>query len=54
MSFASTFGAGRVGRVDVDFFSARTPTETFQEPSLELVAEKRQFDSSRRRRWFAL
>jgi sulfide:quinone oxidoreductase len=48
------FGGGRVGRVDVDFFSASTPTGTFQEPSLELVAEKRHFGSSRRTRWFAL
>ena len=46
------FGAGRVGRVDVDFFSGPSPTGTFQEPSVELVAEKREFGSSRRRRWF--
>jgi sulfide:quinone oxidoreductase len=46
------FGAGRVGRVDVDFFSGPSPTGTFTEPSVELVAEKREFGSSRRRRWF--
>jgi sulfide:quinone oxidoreductase len=46
------FGAGRVGRVDVDFFSGPSPTGTFTEPSVELVAEKREFGSSRRGRWF--
>jgi sulfide:quinone oxidoreductase len=46
------FGAGRVGRVDVDFFSGPQPTGTFQEPSEALVAEKRHFGSSRRTRWF--
>lgn len=47
------FGAGRVGRVDVDFLSAPKPTGTFQEPSAALVAEKERFGSSRRARWFA-
>jgi sulfide:quinone oxidoreductase len=46
------FGAGRVGRVDVDFLSGPKPTGTFQEPSLELVAEKKHFGASRRARWF--
>ncbi len=46
------FGAGRVGRVDVDFFSGPSPTGTFQEPSAALVAEKQYFGSSRRARWF--
>lgn len=46
------FGAGRVGRVDVDFLSAPKPTGTFQEPSAALVAEKQRFGSSRRARWF--
>ncbi|HYM45707.1 MAG TPA: NAD(P)/FAD-dependent oxidoreductase, partial [Solirubrobacteraceae bacterium] len=46
------FGAGRVGRVDVDFLSGPKPTGTFQEPSGALVAEKRHFGSSRRARWF--
>jgi sulfide:quinone oxidoreductase len=46
------FGAGRVGRVDVDFFSGPQPTGTFQEPSAELVAHKQDFGSSRRARWF--
>jgi sulfide:quinone oxidoreductase len=46
------FGAGRVGRVDVDFLSGPKPTGTFQEPSNALVAEKQHFGSSRRARWF--
>lgn len=46
------FGAGRVGRVDVDFLSGPKPTGTFQEPSSALVAEKEDFGSSRRARWF--
>ena len=46
------FGAGRVGRVDVDFLSGPKPTGTFQEPSDALVAEKRRFGSSRSARWF--
>ena len=46
------FGAGRVGRVDVDFLSGPTPTGTFQEPSNALRAEKTHFGSSRRARWF--
>jgi sulfide:quinone oxidoreductase len=47
------FGAGRVGRVDVDFLSGPKPTGTFQEPSAALVAEKEHFGSSRRARWFS-
>ena len=47
------FGAGSVGRVDVDFLSGPSPTGTFQEPSGALVAEKRHFGASRRARWFA-
>ena len=47
------FGAGRIGRVDIDFLSGPKPTGTLQEPSAALVAEKRQFGSSRRERWFA-
>jgi sulfide:quinone oxidoreductase len=48
------FGAGRVGRVDVDFLSGPKPTGTFQEPSGELVREKQHFGSSRKARWFNL
>jgi sulfide:quinone oxidoreductase len=46
------FGAGRVGRIDVDFFSGPKPTGTLQGPSAELVADKDRFGSSRRARWF--
>jgi sulfide:quinone oxidoreductase len=46
------FGAGQVGRVDVDFLSGPSPTGSFTEPSTALVAEKRHFGSSRRERWF--
>jgi sulfide:quinone oxidoreductase len=46
------FGAGRVGRIDVDFFSGPKPTGTLQGPSAALVAEKEHFGSSRRARWF--
>ncbi|HWX86734.1 MAG TPA: FAD-dependent oxidoreductase, partial [Solirubrobacteraceae bacterium] len=46
------FGAGRVGRVDVDFLSGPKPTGTYHEPSLALVAEKEHFGSSRRAAWF--
>ncbi|HEY7952093.1 MAG TPA: FAD-dependent oxidoreductase [Solirubrobacteraceae bacterium] len=46
------FGAGRVGRVDVDFLSGPKPTGTFQAPSDALVAEKQHFGASRTARWF--
>jgi sulfide:quinone oxidoreductase len=46
------FGAGRVGRVDVDFLSGPKPTGTYHEPSVALVAEKEHFGSSRRASWF--
>ncbi len=46
------FGAGRVGRVDVDFLSGPKPTGRFREPAPALVAEKHDFGASRRARWF--
>jgi len=46
------FGAGRVGRVDVDFLGGPRPTGTFQAPSDALVAEKVAFGATRRARWF--
>jgi sulfide:quinone oxidoreductase len=46
------FGAGRVGRVDVDFLSGPKPTGTYQAPSRELVAEKQDFGADRAARWF--
>jgi sulfide:quinone oxidoreductase len=48
------FGSGRVGRVDVDFFSGPQPTGAYQEPSSALVAEKDAFGATRRARWFGL
>jgi sulfide:quinone oxidoreductase len=46
------FGAGQIGRVDVDFFSGPEPTGTYFAPSVALRAEKEKFGSSRRARWF--
>jgi sulfide:quinone oxidoreductase len=48
------FGKGRVGRVDVDFFSGIKPVGIHHEPSESLVAEKEYFGSSRKARWFGL
>ena len=46
------FGAGRIGRVDIDFLSGPSPTGTYHAPSLELRSDKQYFGSSRRARWF--
>lgn len=47
------FGDHQVGRVDVDFFSTPGhPTGTFTAPSASLAAEKAEYASSRRARWF--
>jgi sulfide:quinone oxidoreductase len=46
------FGAGRVGRVDVDFFSGPKPTGTYHEPSEAVRADKDRFGATRRARWF--
>jgi sulfide:quinone oxidoreductase len=48
------FGAGKIGRVDVDFLSGPEPTGAYYEPSTALRAEKEHFGSSRRARWFGL
>jgi sulfide:quinone oxidoreductase len=49
------FGAGRIGRVDVDFFSNPDhPIGKYYEPSVALRADKEHFGSSRRARWFGL
>ena len=49
------FGGGKIGRVDVDFFSdPEGPTGTYYEPSVALRADKEHFGSSRRARWFGL
>jgi sulfide:quinone oxidoreductase len=46
------FGADRIARVDVDFFSGPRPTGTFHPPSAALRADKEQFAIVRRARWF--
>ena len=47
------FGDNAVARVDVDFFSTPgKPTGTFTIPSLQTKAEKAEFSSTRRARWF--
>jgi sulfide:quinone oxidoreductase len=48
------FGDGRVGKVDVDFFSGPSPFGTYTEASADLVADKEYFGSSRAARWFGL
>lgn len=48
------FGAGRVGKVEVDFFSGPKPTGTYYEPSVAMRADKENFGSSRRARWFGM
>ncbi len=48
------FGSGRVGRVDVDFFSGPQPTGTFRDATLEMVQEKKEFGTTRRAKWFGL
>ncbi len=48
------FGSGRVGRVEVQFLSGQPPTGTYYGASAALVAEKKDFGSSRRARWFGL
>jgi sulfide:quinone oxidoreductase len=48
------FGGGRIGKVEVDFFSGPSPTGNYYEPSVALRADKEMFGSSRRSRWFGL
>lgn len=46
------FGKGTVARVDVDFFSGPKPFGIHHEASEALVADKENFGSSRKERWF--
>ncbi len=49
------FGDDEVGRIDVDFYTTPGhPTGTFVAPSVETAAEKADFASSRRARWFGV
>jgi sulfide:quinone oxidoreductase len=46
------FGDGQVGKVTVDFFSGPSPFGSYTEASVDLVADKQYFGSSRETRWF--
>ncbi|HSW42966.1 MAG TPA: NAD(P)/FAD-dependent oxidoreductase, partial [Patescibacteria group bacterium] len=47
------FGDREVARIEVDFFSTPGhPTGTFTSPSAQTAAEKVEFGTSRRARWF--
>lgn len=48
------FGAGEIGRVDVDFGALRGPTAPLLGPSDAYAAEKAAFGAVRRSRWFGL
>jgi sulfide:quinone oxidoreductase len=46
------FGGGKIGKVEVDFFSGPHPVGSYHEPSTQLRVDKNEFGSSRRARWF--
>jgi sulfide:quinone oxidoreductase len=46
------FGGGLVGKVEANFLGGPAPTARLVGPSLELAAEKEEFGSTRRERWF--
>jgi sulfide:quinone oxidoreductase len=46
------FGAGLVGKVEANFLGGPAPTAELVGPSRELAAEKKDFGSIRRARWF--
>ena len=48
------FGAGRIGRIDVDFLSGPSPTGSFVEASTDLVREARISAPAAGERWFGL
>lgn len=48
------FGAGRIGKVEVDFFSGPQPRGSYHEPSEAHRADKVEFGASRRSRWFGM
>jgi sulfide:quinone oxidoreductase len=48
------FGQGKVGRIDIDFFSGPTPHGTLFGPTEAGIAEKEYFGSSRKARWFGI
>jgi sulfide:quinone oxidoreductase len=46
------FGSGRVAKVEANFLGGPSPTATVVGPSEDLAAEKAEFASTRRARWF--
>jgi sulfide:quinone oxidoreductase len=48
------FGSGRVAKVEANFLGGPSPTATVVGPSADLAAEKAEFGSSRRKRWFGI
>lgn len=48
------YGEGKVGRVDVDFFSGPKPVGLHHEPSFDLTKDKEAFGSTRKERWFGI
>jgi sulfide:quinone oxidoreductase len=46
------FGSGRVAKVEANFLGGPSPMATVVGPTEELAAEKAEFASSRRKRWF--
>jgi sulfide:quinone oxidoreductase len=46
------FGGGMVGKVEANFLGGPKPTARLVGPSREFAAEKKEFASSRRERWF--
>jgi sulfide:quinone oxidoreductase len=48
------FGGGRIGKVEVDFFSGPKPTGQYYAPSVALRADKEAFGAARRARWFGI
>lgn len=48
------FGADRIGKVEVDFFSGPKPTGKFHGASSMMKDDKVAFGATRRRRWFGL
>lgn len=47
------FGAQRIARVDVTFRAGTAPVGMFDAPSVEAMADKREFGASRVARWFS-
>ena len=48
------FGGGRIGKVEVDFFSGPRPTGRYYPPSVALRLDKEEFGAARRARWFGM